>query len=306
MSLTVILAATAVGLALPVLFWGLAGGAGARQAVAANLSRGLAAGADLRQIALTGPASERAVTPLLQRLARLGRSLTPAAWVTALERRLALAGQPAAWPLERLLAVKLLLGAAAAALGVLRLAAAPGLLSLLLVVAATLGAAFLPDVLLVRRGRRRQAEIQLALPDTLDQMTICVQAGLGFEGAMARAARTGHGAVADEFRRTLQEMHIGATRGQALRQLQRRTDVPELRRFVLALTQAESYGLPIAEVLRVQAADLRLKRKQRAEERAMKLPVKIVFPLVLCILPCLMVVVLGPAAIRLARFFSGT
>jgi tight adherence protein C len=118
------------------------------------------------------------------------------------------------------------------------------------------------------------------------------------------AGNSGDGPLADELVRTLQEMQLGSTRGQALRGLIDRTNAPDLRRFVLALVQAEAYGLPMAEVLRTQAAELRVKRRQRAEEHAMKIPVKIIFPLVLCILPTLMIAVLGPAGIRMSRFFS--
>ncbi len=145
----------------------------------------------------------------------------------------------------------------------------------------------------------------LALPDTLDQMTICVQAGLGFEAAMARAGQTGSGPLADEIIRTLQEMQIGANRADALRALAARTEVPELRQFVVSLLQAESYGLPISKVLTAQAAQLRVRRRQRAEERAQKMPVKMVFPLVLCILPTMFVVALGPAVIRILSFMGG-
>jgi tight adherence protein C len=179
-------------------------------------------------------------------------------------------------------------------------------LTLLLCIALALAGYLLPDMLLRVRAKRRQEHIRGQLSDTLDQMTICVEAGLGFEGAMARAGRSGHGPLADELIRTLQEMQLGASRAQALRSLADRTEVAELRQFVLALTQAESYGLPLATTLRIQAAELRIKRRQRAEEHAMKIPVKLIFPLVLCILPSMFVVIIGPVVIRLTRFFAGS
>ena len=158
----------------------------------------------------------------------------------------------------------------------------------------------LPDLLLSNAATNRQKRIRLELPDTLDQMTIGVEAGLGFEAAMARAGRSGDGPLAEELVRTLQEVQAGMSRADAMRGLAERNDVAELRQFVLAVRQAETYGIPIAQVLRAQAAELRVKRRQRAEEQAMKLPVKVIFPLVLCILPAIFVVVLGPAAIRVA------
>jgi tight adherence protein C len=159
----------------------------------------------------------------------------------------------------------------------------------------------LPDLLLWSRGRERQDLIQKELPDTMDQLTISVEAGLGFDAALARVSTAGQGPLAEELRRLLGEIKVGVPRREALRHLLDRTEVQELRHFVLALQQAEEYGLPVARVLRVQAAELRIKRRQRAEEQAMKVPVKIVFPLVLCIFPSLFVVLLGPAVIRVMR-----
>jgi tight adherence protein C len=135
----------------------------------------------------------------------------------------------------------------------------------------------------------------------MDQLTISVEAGLGFDAALARVSTAGQGPLAEELRRLLGEIKVGVPRREALRHLLDRTEVQELRHFVLALQQAEEYGLPVARVLRVQAAELRIKRRQRAEEQAMKVPVKIVFPLVLCIFPSLFVVLLGPAVIRVMR-----
>jgi tight adherence protein C len=136
-------------------------------------------------------------------------------------------------------------------------------------------------------------------------MTIAVEAGLGFETAMARAGRTGTGPLAEEIVRTLQEIQIGVPRSKAMRNLADRTEQDDLRHFVLAVVQAESYGIPVADVLKTQAAEQRLKRRQSAEERAMKIPVKIIFPLILCILPTLFIVILGPAVIQISRTLFG-
>lgn len=306
MPLPVILALVAVGLSIPLLWWSIAGARSTNgTSTGQNLMRGLSTTTDLRQVLLSKSANERAIQPLMHRLAGFVRGLMPVGQVESLERKIAVAGRPADWPIERVLAAKLVLGITGFMLGYMGFSSNPGPRSILFWVAATGLGLFGPDLLLDRRGRERQAEIQRKLPDTLDQITICVEAGLGFEAAMARAGSSGEGPLADELVRTLQAMQLGSTRGQALRALIERTDSQDLRRFVLALIQAEAYGLPIADVLRTQAGELRLKRRQRAEEHAMKIPVKIIFPLVLCILPTLMIAVMGPAGIRMSRFFSG-
>ena len=163
---------------------------------------------------------------------------------------------------------------------------------------------FAPDVLINSRAHDRQGAIQRSLPDTLDQMTIAVEAGLGFDAAMAKAGQNGRGPLAEELIRTLQDMSIGRTRRDAYTALERRTNSEDLRRFVRAVQQADSYGVAVADVLRIQAGEMRIRRRQRAEEQAMKIPVKIVFPLVFCILPVLFIVIMTPAVIGLIGAFS--
>ena len=143
------------------------------------------------------------------------------------------------------------------------------------------------------------------LPDALDLLTISVEAGLAFDAALSQVARNTDGPLAEEFFRVLQEMQIGLGRAEAMRALGERTDLPELRGFVSAMVQADSFGIPIASVLRVQASQMRIKRSQRAEELAQKVPVKILFPLIFCILPALFIVILGPAAITILHSFGG-
>jgi tight adherence protein C len=137
------------------------------------------------------------------------------------------------------------------------------------------------------------------LPDALDMLTITVEAGLGFDAALSQVARNTEGPLAAEFFRVLQEMQIGMGRMDALRALSDRADLPELRGFITSMIQADAFGIPIANVLRVQAKEMRIKRSQRAEEQAMKVPVKILFPLIFCILPTLFVVVIGPGAVNI-------
>ena len=302
MPIQVIIAAFLVAAAVPLLGWVVVSGRNTGGSASQNLLSG--GYTDLRQVILRRSARERAVQPLVEGLADRARRFTPKGVEASLERRLTFAGRPAALPLERVLALKLVLGAVAIGLAAWWFLQAPSagrLAGALLAVALGYSA---PDIYLRNVATKRQGEIALQLPDTMDQMTVCVEAGLGFEAAMARSARSGHGVFADELVRTLQEMQIGQTRAQALRNLSARTDVAELRRFVTAVIQAEQYGVPIADVLRVQSAELRMKRRQTAEERAMKIPVKIIFPLVLCILPALIIVLIGPAMISIGRAFS--
>jgi tight adherence protein C len=163
---------------------------------------------------------------------------------------------------------------------------------------------FGPDAWLSRKVEERRSEMQKALPDVLDLLVISVEAGLGFDSALARVVATVPGALSEEFFRMLQETRVGVSRRDAMRHLMERTDLDELRSFLLAMMQAEAFGVAIARVLRVQADEMRVKRRQRAQEKAFAAPVKIVFPLVFCIFPSLFVVLLGPAAIQIGRAFA--
>ena len=163
----------------------------------------------------------------------------------------------------------------------------------------------LPDVLVRNAGEKRQIELRKALPDAIDMMTVCVEAGLGFDAALARVARDLEGPVAAECARVLQEMQFGKSRTEALRALAARTEVVELRTFVSSLVQATEFGISIAVVMRDQAKQMRIRRRQRAEEKAQKLPVKILLPLIMCLLPAMFVVLLGPAVINIIHTLSG-
>jgi tight adherence protein C len=163
---------------------------------------------------------------------------------------------------------------------------------------------FIPDILLRNRAQKRREEIRLELPNALDQMLISVQAGLGFETAMGRAAENGRGPLADELIRTLQDIQVGRSRKEAYLALSERVDVPDVRTFIRAVVQADTYGIAIAGVLKTQAKDMRIKRRQRAEEHAMKMPVKMLFPLIFFILPTLFIVLLGPAVLQIMAVFS--
>jgi tight adherence protein C len=234
----------------------------------------------------------------------LALRISPAGIAAKLQRRLDLAGNPGRWTPDRILAVKGLGLIALVMLGALYGLHSPALLILCAVIGGAVGF-FLPDVLLYNAGLKRQAKIQVALPDALDMLTVCVEAGLGFDGALAQVARNTDGPLAAEFARVLQEMQIGKSRSQALRALADRTTVPEMRAFVSSLVQANDLGIPVARVLREQAKEMRVRRRQRAEGKAQQVPVKITFPLILCIFPALIVIVLGPGAIHIAQALFG-
>jgi tight adherence protein C len=165
---------------------------------------------------------------------------------------------------------------------------------------------FGPDAWLARKVEERRVAMQRALPDLLDLMVISVEAGLGFDSALSRVVGTVPGPLSEEFFRMLQETRVGVSRRDAMGHLMDRTDLDELRSFLLAMIQAEAFGVTIANVLRVQADEMRTKRRQRAQEKAFAAPVKMVFPLVFCIFPALFIVLLGPAAIQITAAFAST
>ena len=237
-------------------------------------------------------------------LLELSKRLTPKGYEAKLDRWLSLAGRPASLPIERLVIAKPMLALVGALLSLLMFAKAPSghIIALGLFLSTLLY--FLPDLLIYNKGIKRQQEIELELPNTLDQLLISVEAGLGFEVAMARAGGNGGGALAQELMRTLQDIQVGRPRQEAYDALAQRSSVQDLKSFVRAVVQADKYGIGIAKVLRTQAKQARVKRRQRAEEKAMKLPVKVLFPLLLCIFPVLFIVLLGPAAIKIIEAFS--
>lgn len=267
-------------------------------AVRSNLGRGLRLAEGL---AVAGPGPSTESKPSIP----LGLRLTPKGYTGWLDKLLARAGRPARLPLERLLIAKPALALVAGIVGIVAIIKSPTAPAVLFVVALAVLAYFVPDILIHGRGAERQKAIELEIPNTLDQMLISVEAGLGFETAMARAAQNGKGPLAAELMRTLQDMQVGRSRRDAYMAMAARTDVPDLRSFVRAVVQADVYGIAIANVLRAQAKQMRVKRRQRAEEKAMKLPVKVLFPLMFCILPVLFIVIIGPAVINVMKNFVG-
>lgn len=260
-------------------------------------------GATSRPAATGDSLVDRVLRPSLRSLGHLAKRLTPAGSIARLQRQLDLAGNPSAWPLERVLAAK---GTALLICAVLAFVLGSDLAAGMRV-AITAGVAafglYLPDILIYNSGIKRQEEVSKSLAEGLDLLTVSVEAGLGFDAALAQVARNTEGPIAREFFRVLQEMQIGMSRTEAFTALAARTSVDELRTFVSALVQADRLGVPIASVLREQAREMRLKRRQRAEEKAQQVPVKILFPLMLCVMPALFIVVLGPGAIQIMDAF---
>lgn len=256
---------------------------------------------------LSRPFADRVLGPAMSRASGLARGVTPQGVIDHLSRRLTLAGSPRDLDVDRLLALKVLAGIAAVAMSLLLVAVArPGFARAVVFIAASGAFGFFgPDLWLANLIAHRKKAIARALPDTLDLLTISVEAGLGFDAALAKVVGNTSGPLAEEFYRMLQEIRLGTSRTDAFRNLGERTDVPELSAFVLAMLQADIFGISIGKILRVQAKEMRIKRRQRAEEVAMKAPVKVVFPLVLCIFPALLVVILGPAAIRIYQTLMG-
>lgn len=242
---------------------------------------------------------QRALAPLLDQAARLMRAVSPAARIDLVGRRIVYAGLEGRVTVENILVRKAVFAVVGALMGFLahphRLPAA------LAAVLAGVAASFVPDVLLDSRARKRQALVARALPDALDLLAITVEAGLGLEQALAVVTDRMTGPLGDELRRMLSEIELGVDRRHALELLRRRTDVRELSAFVVALLQADELGMAVSDVLKVQAAQVRLVRRQRAREAAAKTPVKILFPVILFIFPALFVVTVGPGAITIMR-----
>jgi tight adherence protein C len=240
-------------------------------------------------------------------LDRIGLVLGPPGDREHMSRLLDQAGNPPDWPLSRLIRLRPLAALALCGLGAAigngwsgRDAAVFG------AVAGFVGGCFLPRVLVYNASVKRQELILRSLPDVMDALVIGVEAGLGVDAAMDQVARTMRGPMADELHRVLQEMRLGMSRSEALRALSDRTTVRDLKRLVTALVQAGDLGISVGAILREHANDQRLRRRQRAEELAQKIPVKLLFPVLFCMFPAIFVVIVGPAALELIEAFSET
>ena len=260
---------------------------------------------DVRDQEMLAPIGERVFAPVLSGLAGISRRLTPDGYRGQVAHKLLLAGSPRNLSVDQILVCKfhgLVSGLLWIVLAILGLQL-HGTMAVLLVGFCWAASFAAPDIMLSRRIERRQHDIAVQLPDVLDLLTISVEAGLGFEQALERTTTAVPGSLSDEFRRMLRETRYGASRAEALRSMDTRCDVPELRTFIMAMLQADTFGVSIARLLRAQADEMRIRRRLRAQQQAQKAPVKMLFPLVFCIFPSIFVVILGPAMLSLMKNF---
>lgn len=250
---------------------------------------------------LDRPFAERVLEPLQQRALRIGRRLSGSDSADRLQKKLDYAGNPGNMGADRIVSLKVIGAVALLMVGLaLGLVLQVDLAILALMAAGGLALGFFaPDLYLYQAAYNRAELLTRELPDAIDLLTISVESGLGFDAACQQVSRNTNGPLAEEFTRMLSEMQIGQSRSQALRSMAERTNVDDVRGFVSAMVQADAFGIPIGSVLRVQSKEMRVKRRQRAETKAQQVPVKITVPLIFCILPCLLAVVLGPAALAI-------
>jgi len=262
---------------------------------------------DLRQQDLQGSMLDRVFMPAAKRMGRGLVRLTPLDLNSRINRLLVLAGNPPAWDAERVVALKIIGGVAGVVLGgtLVTMVPLPSLVKLVMVAVFALLGYTIPSAQLRAMANGRQKGIQRQLSDVMDLLTISVEAGLGLDAAIAQVTRNVPGPLAEELMRLSQEVQIGVGRADAFRHLGERVEISELRGFTLAMVQADLFGVSIANVLRAQSRELRHKRRQRAEEIAQKIPVKLLFPMIFLVLPATFIIVLGPGALQIYNQFFG-
>jgi len=305
--LPIVIAAVAAG-AILLIAYGVAGNRSA-DPVQARLSQlGTMQARTLEELELQQPFLERTIRPLATRLSGVVSGRTSSSFRERTELRLAMAGNPGQLRVQEWLGIKVIASGVTAVLLflVLTLLLSAGPVMAIAIGVAGIGIGYiLPEFWLSRKVKARQKLIVLQIPDALDLLTISVRAGLGFDAALAKVVEKLRGPLPDEFRRALAEIRMGKSRREALRDIVARTDVPSLTNFIGAILQAEQLGVSISKVLQIQSEQLRIDRRQRAEEMAQKAPIKMLFPLVGCIFPSLFIVILGPALIMIMRGLGG-
>jgi tight adherence protein C len=258
--------------------------------------------ASLEEIELSQPFSERVLVPIFKRMGEFSARFTPQKAIQDTARRLELAGNP--WPIDAatFLAIRFILavlfGGFLTAVVLISPPSNPND-NFMYIGGATFAGFFLPHLMLTSRITRRQTEIRKAMPDALDLLTICVEAGLGFEAAMSKVSEKWQNELSLAFARALREIQLGKVRRQALKDMSDRLGIPEMTSFVAAIIQSEQLGVSLAKVLRIQSDQMRIKRRQRAEEEAHKAPVKMIIPMALLIFPTIMIIILTPAVIQI-------
>src|ERR1035437_8759044 len=301
-----IIVAVCVGGGILLLVVGLTSGSPVDPVQARLTQLGSVQARNLEELELQLPFSERTLRPLVGRLSRMGGRLGRASSTDVAEKRLAMAGNPGDLRVTDWMGVKMLVGIAPRAVLFLLF----GLLVAGLVAGIALGVLgfgigfLLPEFWLGGKIKARQKIILKMIPDALDLLTISMRAGLGFDAALAKVVEKLPGPLSDEFRRALAEVRACKARRDALRDMVPRTNVQPLSNFIGAIIQAETLGVSISKVLQIQSEQLRIERRQRAEQQAAQAPIKMIFPLVGCIFPSLFVVILGPAIISLMNNFT--
>jgi tight adherence protein C len=255
---------------------------------------------NLRAETLSAPVGQRLLLPVIRRLEQTARWMTPVDAGKRLDQKLVLAGSPEGWTVWKVAACKLAMAIGGCLIGLMLVArAGVSATSLVLVIAFTWMGAIVPNLVLLGRASKRQTEIRRALPDTMDLLSITVEAGLGLEAAISVVSANVEGPLSQELNRLLHEIRLGVSKVDAFRNLAERTDVDEIQSFLMSMIQAETFGVSITKVLRAQAIELRSKRRQTAERKAQQLGVKMIFPLIFFILPSIFVVTLGPAVLSM-------
>ncbi|MDD5371740.1 MAG: type II secretion system F family protein [Anaerolineaceae bacterium] len=264
---------------------------------------------NLEEMELSQPFTERIIYPLAQKLGQLAVKFTPVNAVRSTQKKLELAGNPGGLDPTIFLALRFIAGFGFGALLLLVFSVAPQKMALgrqlLIVTVFVLLGFFLPELYLTSTINKRQKGIRRAMPDALDLLTICVEAGLGFDAAMAKVTEKWENELALAFGRVLREVQLGKLRREALRDMAERIGIAEMTSFCAAVIQSEQLGVSMAKVLRIQADQMRMKRRQHAEEEAHKAPIKMLIPMGLLIFPSLMIVLLTPAALKLMHSVLG-
>jgi tight adherence protein C len=301
----ILIAAAAAG-AIILIALGLAGSSPVDPVQARLTQLGTMQAKNLEELELQSPFLERTFRPLAARLSESMGRMASSSFQDKAEKRLALAGNPGNLRVADWLGIKAVAAVVGALLfvfifGIVGFMALPPVLRILMAGIGLLFGYTIPEFWLGGRVKKRQHAVLLQIPDALDLLTISVRAGLGFDAALAKVVEKLEGPLTDEFRRALAEVRVGRTRREALRDIVPRTEVAPLTNFIGAIIQAEQLGVSISKVLQVQSEQLRIERRQRAEEMAAKAPIKMLFPLVGCIFPSLFIIILGPAIILIMQ-----
>lgn len=256
----------------------------------------------LEEVELSQPFTERVIVPLLNRMGEFSARFTPQKAIQDTARNMELAGNP--WPIDpaTFYAIRFILAVSLCLLTIIAIAGNAGWSTsdrIMFIGGGTIGGFWLPQIMLTSRITRRQKNIRKAMPDALDLLTICVEAGLSFDAAMAKVAEKWETELSMAFSRVIREVQLGKLRREAMKDMSDRLGIPEMTSFVAAIIQSEQLGVSMARVLRIQADQMRMKRRQHAEEEAHKAPVKMIIPMALLMFPSILIIILTPAMMQI-------